>query len=476
MALNLRRETRVFISTVTTGFDATNTFEVPCLADYSFSQGTGSETITLNEAGAFPKRSQRSFNISLEQVEVSLPVYMRPFLSGNHNCVEKILWEGLTGASSTLDTNAKPGVNYFQADFQNSDVHELLKLNIYLVMENSVYRIDDAVVNSAEIDFNIDEISMATYSLLGKSIETYPTVETPVNYPDGSLPGTSYFAVPAGANFIKNKLSTIELAKLSGTTSALWTVDYNNLLDLTALSNMIDSTAYTCDVTVDGGTPQTISIDPANIGGAASATVSEFITEMNNQIDGAIIYEKAGELVIEAVKSGAVTSMLVADGGVNTLLALLDSNNFTAIGVETVGTGVGKSYDVPITGGNLSIENNITFLTPEELGRINSAIGHFTGTRSVSGSLTCYLNTGANNSEGLFDDLASDVTTVTHEFEMNLQMGGPIAPRVEFIMNHANLTIPSIQSEDVISLNIDFTGLANSITDKDEVIVRYYAV
>lgn len=476
MALNLRRETKCFISTVTTGFTSANTWEVPVLADYSFTQSTGSETITLNEAGATPKRGQRSFNISLEQVELSLPTYIRPYISGNHNCVENILWEGITGAAAGTDENAKPGTSFFQADFENSDVHELKKLNVFLVMENSVYRIDEAVVNSAEVDFNIDAIGMITWNMLGKSITTYPTVASPTDYPDPATPGTTYLAVPAGANFIKNKLSTIELSKLSGTTSAYWTVDYNNLLDLTALTLMSDATAYTADVTVDGGTLQTITIDPANIGGAATATVADFIAEMNNQIEDAIIYESAGDLVIESSKSGAVTSMLVADGGVG--FELLDklSTNFTIIGAETVGTGVAKSYDVPVTGGSLSIENNITFLTPEELGKINSAIGHFTGTRSISGSLTCYLNTGSNNSEGLFDDLATDTSTVTHEFEMNLQLGGPISPRVEFEMNHANLTIPSIQSEDVISLNIDFTALGNSITDKDEVVVKYYAV
>jgi len=476
MSLNLRRETRCFISTVESGFSNTNTFEVPVLSDYSFSQGTGSETITLNEAGASPKRGQRSFNISLEQVELTLPTYIRPYISGTHNCVENILWEGITGAAVAINTNAKPGPLFFQADFENSNVHELKKLVVFLVMENSAYKITEAVVNSAEVDFNIDAIGMITWNLLGKDITTYPTIASPTLYPDPDTPGTTFLQVPAAANFIKNKLSTIELSKLSGTTSAYWTVDYGNALDLTALTGMSDATAYTAAIAVDGGTQQTISIDPANIGGAATATVADFLTEMNNQIEGAIIYEKAGDLVFESVKSGSTTNMLVADGGVNTLLALLDGVNFAGIGSVTAGTGTAKSYDVPVTGGSLTIENNVTFLTPEELGKINSSIGHFTGTRAVSGSLTCYLNTGSNNSEGLFDDLASDTATVTHEFEMTLQLGGPVSPRVEFIMNHASLTIPSIQSEDVISLSVDFTALGNSITDKDEVVVRYYAV
>lgn len=476
MALNLRRETKCFVSTVTTGFDNTNTFEIPVLADYSFTQSTGSETITLNEAGATPKRGQRSFNISLEQVELSLPTYIRPYISGNHNCVENILWEGVTGAAAGTDVNALPGTSFFQADFENSDVHELKLLNVYLVMENSVYRIDDAAVNSAEVDFNIDAIGMITWNLLGKSITTYPTIATPTLYPDPDTPGTTYLAVPGSANFIKNKLSTIELVKMSGTESGYQTIDYATLLDLTATTNLIDATAYTADITVDGGSTQTVTIDPANLNSTLT-TVAEVITEINNQLEDCIVYESGGDLIFESSKSSTTSSILVVDGGVGfELLDKLDTTNFVDVGTPVAGTGAGKSYDVPVTGGSLSIENNITFLTPEELGKINSAIGHFTGTRSISGSLTCYLNTGANNSEGLFDDLATDTSTVTHEFEMNLQLGGPISPRVEFEMNHASLTIPSIQSEDVISLNIDFTALGNSITSKDEVRVRYYAV
>ena len=353
MSLNLRRETKCYISTVESAFSATNTFEVPILADYSFTQSTGSETITLNEAGAAPSRGQRAFNIALEQVELSLPAYIRPYIATNHNCVENILWEGLVGAGP-IGTNVVDTLTELTIDYANSDVHEILKLYVYLVMENSAYKITEAVVNTAEVDFSIDSIGMITWGLLGKDIVTYPVTGSPTDYPDPDTPGTTYLEVPAGANFIKNKLSTITL-----------------------------------------------------------------------------------------VSSAAQGS---------------------------------TSYNIPITGGNLSFENNITFLTPEELGRINSAIGHFTGTRSISGSLTCYLNTGAGNSEALFDEIATDTTTITHEYDMTFHLGGPTAPKVDFDMPLCHLTIPSIQSDDVISLNMDFTALGSSITATDEATIVYTAV
>ncbi|MEC7223030.1 MAG: tandem-95 repeat protein, partial [Verrucomicrobiota bacterium] len=51
-----------------------------------------------------------------------------------------------------------------------------------------------------------------------------------------------------------------------------------------------------------------------------------------------------------------------------------------------------------LNGGNVTISNNITFITPEELGIVNVPIGHVTGTRSVSGSFTCYLTDDTNTS------------------------------------------------------------------------------
>ena len=52
-----------------------------------------------------------------------------------------------------------------------------------------------------------------------------------------------------------------------------------------------------------------------------------------------------------------------------------------------------SSYSLTLTGGNVTISNNMTFLTPETLGVVNQPLGHVTGTRSVSGNFTCYLNT-----------------------------------------------------------------------------------
>ena len=48
--------------------------------------------------------------------------------------------------------------------------------------------------------------------------------------------------------------------------------------------------------------------------------------------------------------------------------------------------GSGITHDITLTGGSITISNNITYLTPETLGQVNTPLGHVTGTRTVSGN------------------------------------------------------------------------------------------
>jgi len=198
--------------------------------------------------------------------------------------------------------------------------------------------------------------------------------------------------------------------------------------------------------------------------------------------------------LLTSATSGTTSEATLAESDTLPLLAGLDTTNFASynyvsaadgsvsayVGVVTGNTGAipgfgtVKTYNVPITGGSLTIENNITYLTPEELGKVNVPIGSFTGSRSVSGSVTAYLNTGSTNTAGLLTDLSSATDTVTHEFEMTMSMGGGAnTPRVDFIMNHAHLVIPAFNVEDVLSTEVSFTGLGEEIDTTDELVVRY---
>ena len=159
MALNLSRSTKLFVSTVATGNAAANTWEVPVLDGYTFSQEADSQTITLNEAGNAPVRGQKIFNTALTPADISIPTYVRPFYNTTHSALEQVLWEGLVGPGP-VNTYAKRGTNYMEANFKGSNQHELLKLYLFFQLENTTYRVNDVALNSAEVDFSIDGIAI----------------------------------------------------------------------------------------------------------------------------------------------------------------------------------------------------------------------------------------------------------------------------------------------------------------------------
>lgn len=506
MALNLSRATKLFVSTVqsaTAGdHDTEDTWEVPPLDGYNFSQDAETQTITLNEAGAAPVRGQKLFNVALNPAEVSFTTYVRPVYKATdiagtanevHSAVELVLWEALIGnAKAPASTTAVIGTyavegdpdgntkDHMQATFKGSNVHELLKLYLFYQLDNTTYRINDFALNSAEFDFSIDSIAQVTWSGQGQTVDEVDTTAWVANTNYRS--STALAKGGAEAQFIKNKLSTLTLKKVTGAVSGQAEVAYASALTPTNLNNTDGASTYTFTVAVDGGSAQTVSIDSSAAPWSTNQTVATTIAEINRQLDGCVAFIEdsgtdAGKLIIKSTNAGT-GSIIDVTAGATDLLAVLESGNaFSAI-TEVGGTGSGTitTYNVPITGGSLTIENNVTYLTPEELGKVNIPIaGGFTGTRAISGSVTAYLNTGTLNTGGLLSNLINDTDEVTQEFQLTMSMGGGAnKPRVDFIMNHAALVIPTINVEDVLATEIGFTALGDDIDQTDELIVRYY--
>lgn len=82
--------------------------------------------------------------------------------------------------------------------------------------------------------------------------------------------------------------------------------------------------------------------------------------------------------------------------------------------------------------------------------------------------------------------LAASATAVDPKFYVQLEVGGSTNPvRVELEMNAAMLTIPTINVEQVVSTQINFTAQAHTsayastsdydIANTNELLVRYYA-
>ena len=157
------------------------------------------------------------------------------------------------------------------------------------------------------------------------------------------------------------------------------------------------------------------------------------------------------------------------------------ANKLSTLTVKAGIDGTGSTYNLAITGGSLTISNNLTYLTPANLGIVNRPFTYFTGTRAIGGTLNCYLRTGAANSAGLLSDmLANSTTDVDPAFYVQIEIGGASNPtRVEFEMPAAVLTIPTVTTEQVISTTINFTAQGSiagdfDITQSNELEVRYY--
>ena len=144
-------------------------------------------------------------------------------------------------------------------------------------------------------------------------------------------------------------------------------------------------------------------------------------------------------------------------------------NRLTSLGLVNGGT----TYNLVLTGGNITFTNNITFLTPETLCTINQPLGHVTGTRSISGNFTCYLNSAANSSAELFEDLIEDKSTVTNSHALTFNIGGGSAPNMVVSMPTAHLEVPTHSIEDVISLEANFHALPSTIGGTDEATIAY---
>lgn len=149
---------------------------------------------------------------------------------------------------------------------------------------------------------------------------------------------------------------------------------------------------------------------------------------------------------------------------------------------STTGDEFMANYALTLTGGSITFENNLTYLTPEELCVVNQPLGNVTGNRSVSGSFTCYLNSGTSSntattgtSADLFDDLATAVNVVTNSMDLVFSVGGASSPKLVIDVPTAHLEIPTHQIEDVIGLEVNFHALPSSLDATNEATIAYHA-
>jgi len=403
-------------------------WEIPVLDGFGFSQATNSTEITINEAettGGVSKRGRRAFNDSLAPGEWSISTYARPFVSAGSgtgaadsaaevHAVEEILWAMMAGASAYA-SNAFTDVTTPAGSTSIIDFSESNKGSLSTF--NMYFVVGDHGTSSAVR-------------------KVYKLADCTVN--------------EASVDF-----------DIDGITTINWTGNSTTISDFTG-STIENAT------TPDGGNGDN------NNDGDAVADGDVWL----DSDDGYRLYvmtsaSAATAVIYEGVSSttnfirNRLTSMTVS--------AHTDHTGQSAL--QGASAGASGGYVLTITGGNVTFSNNITYLTPETLGQVNSPIAHITSTRAVSGNFTCYLTDSATatDSQSFYADLASITSVVTNKFKITMNVGGTTAPFLKFIMPQCHIEIPTHDVGDLISLNTEFMALPSTIDATDEATITYGA-
>lgn len=463
MARNLSRNTQLYVSTLPPASIGTagcigdqtganlgdnNTWKLNVLDGYSFSQDTATQEIGVSEAAsecsgvAGLARGTLSFNTALNPVDVSFSVYVRPYNDadyGDPNCVELPIWAAALGTGTALGLSPDVVANGAVFDdainvggedsiiftTEQSDQNELLLLYLYFVLDSTTYVVNEFTVGSIEADFSIDGIATLNISGSGTSIQENPG-DIHTEFTTNLVAGTDYVDVPvtSSTSFLRNKLGTLVLAdnkgvKTTGDTSGTFTSATDQVI-----TTNIDLSTY---------------------------------TGVNTLVGGRIYNNDTAQwaIIVAHTTNGTNDQITVS---VNDDISTWDAAD--VLDVFKPGSHAQVTYCIPITGGTLTLENNVTYLTPEELAIVNQPLAGFTGNRVISGSVTAYLNTGAMGSGGLLQDLLEKVTEVSNDFSLTFHMGNNASsvPRVDFTIPHAQISIPTTNVEDIISTEISFVA------------------
>lgn len=419
--LYFSRDTKMFLE-----FDSF-VWEIPVLDGFSFSQATNSSEITLNEmesSAGVSRRGRRAFNDSLAPGEWSFSTYVRPFTAAGAS-------QGTGSADAAAEVHAVEEVLWALmagADNYTSSKYDKGGTDV-LVPAGSEMNINFDSSNVAQLStFNL-------YFVLGNANRTVMKLE-------GCVVGE------ASLDFDIDGIATIA-----------WSGNAANVLDFTG-STIEATSAPAFD---------------ANTKDGSEIAVGDVFLDTDNGHKLQIVTVKPG--------SGTVSLGSYVNEAITTTTNFI-RNRLTVLTVtpttrdpDSDGTPeLETNYSLTLTGGNVTISNNITFITPEEIGTVNVPIGHVTGTRSVSGSFTCYLTedtSTANASRDFFEDLRAITNVVTNSFALVFKVGGASGTGLELNMATSHVEIPTHSIEDVISLETNFQALPSTIDGTNELTLKY---
>lgn len=454
---NLTRNTRVAFTTnvavgtgvvAGTGFTTANTQELQVLDGFTFSQASNADTITINEAGLTPVRGQRSFNTSLNNVEFSFSTYMRPRLSGTVKAEEACLWNALF-CSSPLSAAAAftaTGITTASVAVDAAGI---------LTIPGSAMTVTGLTVGQVYVIKGVVGLGASEYNTAVKILTASATSIT-----------AQYLIKPVAVVATAGWSTSVTMTSTAWNENAAVGADtgypaaYSSITS--ALSNKNQLLPFGMIITVDG---VTYVID--------NCVMDQAVIDFG--LDGIAMVAWSGKGTVlrqlsTNVSYSAVTDPVLSGGLTGTMTGKNTTANFLTNKLSTVsliknigGLGAGNTtYNLALTGGSITIANNVTYVTPANLGVVNVPIGYFTGTRSITGTINAYLRTGSTNTAGLISDLLAAAATsagVEPKFRLEVDIGGSSAgTRIEVEMPAAMIQIPSTDAQAVMSTTISFTA------------------
>ncbi len=305
------------------------------------------------------------------------------------------------------------------------------------------------------------EWSFSTYM---RPFGAVPATATTVWEPHASISGNPQHAVEEAlwAYFVGHTGFTVGSATGSGTasvwngTGGITNTDTNMVVDFrqSEVAALGTFDLYFEMGSASAGTNLTYKIEGCVVNSAS----------IDFDIDGiaTINWSGMGKIITESGADKPSFTNLISEG--TTTTSNFIRNRLTSLTATGADSGLfNASYDLVLTGGNITFENNITFLTPETLGIVNQPLGNVTGTRSVGGNFTCYLNNDTAMSAELFEDIIESDSVITNDFDLTFNIGGGSSPKVAIQMPNCHLEVPTHSMEDIISLDVNFHALPANI-------------
>ena len=418
-SLNLQRNSEVFLSTVdllngaaVTAMTPENTWKLEVLAGFAATSSSATQDITSLESGTNPDRSQQRFNTAINPVDWNFQVYLRP--TGVVTGAEA---DG-TDAGTTQTGNVKPVADWF--------------------MWQSL------VSNTKVADGTTEQSVWAT----GGKLET------------------TNVAASAGAHSSRTNFATA--------------VENHLYFKLDNVVYQV-SNATVNQATVDAGIEEIATVTWAGFGTTLKELTS---TQRDNAISvfGGVLNDGTSVTANSNASEATVTAHYHPFNQMN-VAGTIGTNSFIKNRLSAIefhhkasATASDEKFTFPVTALSFDYNNNITYLTPEELASLNEPIGQFTGSRAVTGSATMYLRAGDLESAGFLRNIAEDSRTSSAQTSnANLIIGGTTAPYVAFQLDAVQFEFPALAVEDVISMSVNFVAQESTANKGDGGEVKIFA-